>query len=169
MLEEAGFTVLTASDGLEALDIAEQYQPGLITCDVMMPRLDGLATLRALKQRPATSHKRHYVDGCWRSARCPSACHSRCKPRIRVHRPECKSDCLVWNSYSGARHGTEGQVVGPRHQSSYQVAEAVSARTFEVMLWIAQDSADEYPVTQPVSQELPPCGELEACGRRSAP
>ena len=41
ILESEGYTVSTATDGLEALDIMEQVQPDLILADIMMPRMDG--------------------------------------------------------------------------------------------------------------------------------
>ncbi len=48
-----GFTVLSCGSGEEALAQAEGFAPDLILLDVMMPELDGPATLRALRQRPA--------------------------------------------------------------------------------------------------------------------
>lgn len=53
-LEEAGFEVAAAADGVEALATVERVRPGLITVDILMPRLDGLSALRALKENPAT-------------------------------------------------------------------------------------------------------------------
>jgi two-component system, chemotaxis family, protein-glutamate methylesterase/glutaminase len=40
--------IATASDGREALDLLENYQPDVITLDVEMPRLDGLSTLKEI-------------------------------------------------------------------------------------------------------------------------
>jgi CheY-like chemotaxis protein len=51
-----GFEVHTAVDGQEALDMAAGLQPDLITMDVMMPRLDGVAAATRLKADPATAH-----------------------------------------------------------------------------------------------------------------
>ncbi len=50
-----GFEVHTAIDGQEALDLANELQPDLITMDVMMPRLDGVAAATRLKADPATA------------------------------------------------------------------------------------------------------------------
>ncbi|RMF20951.1 MAG: response regulator [Cyanobacteria bacterium J083] len=50
----AGWTVLTASSGQEALQIAAQKQPDVILLDYMMPEMDGRETLRQLKANPAT-------------------------------------------------------------------------------------------------------------------
>jgi DNA-binding response OmpR family regulator len=49
-LEDAGHQVLCAKDGLEALRTHEQSRPSLIVSDVNMPRLDGFALCRKLRQ-----------------------------------------------------------------------------------------------------------------------
>src|SRR5918997_1709902 len=54
-LRNAGFRVLTAHDGQEALDAAQQERPDLIITDYHMPLLSGLELCRRLKQDPATS------------------------------------------------------------------------------------------------------------------
>lgn len=48
-----GFTVDVAATGLEALDKVESFHPDLILLDVMMPGMDGPATLERLRQTPA--------------------------------------------------------------------------------------------------------------------
>src|SRR5438270_654382 len=55
-LRNAGFRVVTARDGQEALDLAHQEKPDLIITDYHMPMLSGLEMCRKLKQDPATSH-----------------------------------------------------------------------------------------------------------------
>ena len=54
-LRNAGFRVLTADDGQEALEIALQERPDLIITDYHMPRLSGLELCRRLKVDPATA------------------------------------------------------------------------------------------------------------------
>lgn len=50
-LQSAGFKVLTARDGQEALEVLKREgMPSLITLDVEMPRMDGLETLFAIRQ-----------------------------------------------------------------------------------------------------------------------
>lgn len=49
-LEEEGYTVFPASDGLEALDILKKEQVHLVVLDVMMPRLDGFNLLRKIRE-----------------------------------------------------------------------------------------------------------------------
>ena len=50
----AGWKVLTASSGQEALVMAETNQPDVILLDLMMPDMDGRQTLQQLKANPAT-------------------------------------------------------------------------------------------------------------------
>ncbi len=50
----AGYEVVSARDGVEALDVVKASRPDLILLDVMMPRMDGFQTLEALKADPAT-------------------------------------------------------------------------------------------------------------------
>src|SRR3954465_3380835 len=54
-LRNAGFNVLTARDGQEALELAQQERPDLIITDYHMPQLSGLELCQRLKQDPATS------------------------------------------------------------------------------------------------------------------
>ncbi|HWM95251.1 MAG TPA: response regulator [Thermoanaerobaculia bacterium] len=50
-----GFTVLGCSSGAEALERVAAFAPDLILLDVMMPGMDGTATLEALRRRPETA------------------------------------------------------------------------------------------------------------------
>ena len=50
-----GFDVRVACDGQEALDLVAELGPDLITMDVVMPNLDGLAAVTRLKMDPVTS------------------------------------------------------------------------------------------------------------------
>ena len=54
-LEPAGFTVLTAGDGAEGLEMARLAQPDLIVLDLMMPELDGFAMVEALRADARTA------------------------------------------------------------------------------------------------------------------
>ena len=53
-LRTAGYTVITAADGVEGVEKARAERPDLILLDVMMPRMDGFQTLEALKQDSTT-------------------------------------------------------------------------------------------------------------------
>jgi len=52
-LEEAGYSVLVALEGRQAITIAEKITPHIILLDALMPRLDGFETCRAIKANPA--------------------------------------------------------------------------------------------------------------------
>lgn len=51
-LRKEGFTVTTASNGVEALQIARAQVPHLIILDVMMPGMDGIETCEEIKKIP---------------------------------------------------------------------------------------------------------------------
>src|SRR5574341_153143 len=48
-LDEAGYTVLVATDGESALRRAEQAQPDIVLLDAVMPGMDGFEVARRLK------------------------------------------------------------------------------------------------------------------------
>lgn len=56
LLSKAGFEVITACDGFEALAKVVDYQPDIIFMDIMMPRLDGYQTCALIKNNQAFSH-----------------------------------------------------------------------------------------------------------------
>jgi two-component system, OmpR family, alkaline phosphatase synthesis response regulator PhoP len=51
LLEEEGYRVRRAADGLAALAEVERTEPDLVVTDVMMPRLNGMALAAELRQR----------------------------------------------------------------------------------------------------------------------
>jgi CheY-like chemotaxis protein len=52
----AGWEVLIASSGSEGIVTAQTAQPDVILLDVMMPKMDGIATFKALQGHPETQH-----------------------------------------------------------------------------------------------------------------
>jgi len=54
-LVKAGYDVVSAVDGEAALLMARERIPNLILLDMMLPKLDGLGVLRALKHDPQTA------------------------------------------------------------------------------------------------------------------
>lgn len=54
-LGSKNYVVLEAPDGEQGLAVAKAENPDLILLDIMMPKLDGIATLIQLKQDPATN------------------------------------------------------------------------------------------------------------------
>lgn len=49
-LKQGGHEVLLAEDGFDALAKVNDYQPNLIFCDILMPRLDGYQTCAIIKR-----------------------------------------------------------------------------------------------------------------------
>jgi len=68
-LELEGYEVAAAVDGQDALERAQVWRPDVVTLDMMMPRLDGLATAAALRADPLTAH----IRICLVSARAQAA------------------------------------------------------------------------------------------------
>jgi len=58
VLEDAGFVVRTAANGLEALLAAYEMRPGVIVMDVSMPVLDGIEATRLIKAVEVIRHAR---------------------------------------------------------------------------------------------------------------
>jgi two-component system, OmpR family, alkaline phosphatase synthesis response regulator PhoP len=53
-LEHAGYAVLTAGDGRDALDIVRAKRPDLVVLDIRLPNLDGLTLARTLRREQDT-------------------------------------------------------------------------------------------------------------------
>lgn len=53
LLQKAGCTVITATDGFDALAKIADSNPAIIFVDIMMPRLDGYQTCALVKNNPA--------------------------------------------------------------------------------------------------------------------
>ena len=51
-LKQGGHEVLLAEDGFDALAKVNDYQPHVIFCDILMPRLDGYQTCAIIKRNP---------------------------------------------------------------------------------------------------------------------
>ena len=49
-LEELGYSVICAEDGLEALDLFQKYTPPIVLADIRMPNMDGIELLEKIKQ-----------------------------------------------------------------------------------------------------------------------
>ncbi len=56
VLENYGFEVLSATNGLEALEAAEKAPPRLILMDLQLPVMSGIAVIERLKANELTAH-----------------------------------------------------------------------------------------------------------------
>lgn len=52
-LKQAGFAVVEAVDGADALERVANQHPDLVITDLNMPRMDGIELIRSLRARPA--------------------------------------------------------------------------------------------------------------------
>ncbi|MDZ4859632.1 MAG: response regulator [Candidatus Hydrogenedentes bacterium] len=55
-LNGEGFDVISAYDGISALDLAETEAPDLVVLDIMMPMMSGYEVCEQLKANPQTQH-----------------------------------------------------------------------------------------------------------------
>ena len=55
-LQESHYDVVTASDGIQALDILPTIKPDLIISDIMMPNMDGYTFITKLRNQPALAN-----------------------------------------------------------------------------------------------------------------
>ena len=61
LLEQRGYHVLTAPDGLEALHLAQAHLPAMMLLDLMMPKLTGHEVMRRLQADPTLQRIRIIV------------------------------------------------------------------------------------------------------------
>jgi len=50
-LEEEGYTIVTASNGQEAMEQFDKEDPDLVTLDILLPDVDGIKLLRQMKEK----------------------------------------------------------------------------------------------------------------------
>ncbi len=55
-IERAGYQMLSAFTGLEAVELSAREVPQVIIMDIMMPQLDGLSAMREIKRNEATQN-----------------------------------------------------------------------------------------------------------------
>ena len=117
-LEQAGFAVVQAMDGQEALQKIEDDRPDLIILDWMMPHMSGIELCRVLRSRPDTKFLPVIIlsargeegdrtlgldsgaDDYMSKPFSPRELVSRVKALLRRSRPALLSDCLLYTSPS---------------------------------------------------------------------
>lgn len=75
IITEAGYQVITAKSGIEAIEFAQKHNPDLIFLDIMMPDMDGFEACRKLSMEKSTkeipivfvSNKDQKADRVWAS------------------------------------------------------------------------------------------------------
>ncbi|WP_298293545.1 response regulator [Thiomonas sp.] len=55
-LKQAGYDVVLAEDGFDALSKVNDHHPDLIFCDILMPRLDGYQTVAVIRRSGKFAH-----------------------------------------------------------------------------------------------------------------
>ena len=55
-LEKEGFKIITANDGIEALEKAKTHSPALVLLDLMMPKMDGIETCQLIRQEQSLNN-----------------------------------------------------------------------------------------------------------------
>ena len=55
-IKKHGYNVITAEDGMQALQMAKDIKPNCIFLDIVMPGISGLEVMRSMHEDPATSN-----------------------------------------------------------------------------------------------------------------
>jgi CheY-like chemotaxis protein len=71
-LEDRGYTVEVACDGMEGLAILDRFTPALIVTDLMMPKLSGADFVREIRRRPAFTNTNILVVAGRRGSTAPA-------------------------------------------------------------------------------------------------
>lgn len=55
-IKAEGYTILSASDGEEAIEKATKEKPDLLLLDIMMPKINGIDVMKMLREKEETKH-----------------------------------------------------------------------------------------------------------------
>ncbi|MEO7797820.1 MAG: response regulator transcription factor [Opitutaceae bacterium] len=136
-----GYRVITAADGPAGLRLAREHHPDLVLCDIMIPGMNGLEILAAIRADAATAA----LPFIFLTARGEA-------PDIRagmklgaddyLPKPVARAD-LLDAVRSRLRRATQQRTFAPRFDSPAPLeALGLSPREAEVLLWIAQGKAN---------------------------
>jgi CheY-like chemotaxis protein len=120
-LEPLGHTLLTASDGLAALERADAEDPDIVVLDLMLPKRGGLQILQRLKGHPSMKGKRPLVcmitgtEGGTRSSPSRTAWTTTCANRSPCRTLWTSSRPLSRSSMRAFRTPRPSREAGPMH------------------------------------------------------
>ncbi len=115
-LKKAGYNVLTANNGRDAIKIAKQYLPHLIILDVMMPDMDGIETCEEMRKLPVlnntvvaflTARNEDYSQIAGFEAGADDYIAKPIKPKVLISRVS-----ALLKRFGKAEEGTEGMETG---------------------------------------------------------
>jgi DNA-binding NarL/FixJ family response regulator len=137
MLVLEGHRVLTACDGIDGLRLARETRPDLVLCDIMLPGIDGLEVLAALRADSATAALPFIVltaKGEWPDIRAGMALGA----DDYLPKPVSRTDLLDAIRTRLQRAGQQ-RAFTPCFESAVPLESlGLSPREAEVLLWIAQ-------------------------------
>jgi len=81
-LEERGYAVESATNGVDALERLKEIHPDILITDMMMPKMDGSQLITELKKHPSTAR----IPIILLAGRQSTAGHS----------PECRANATIW-------------------------------------------------------------------------
>ncbi len=142
-MEQSGFSVLIATSGQAALDIAERITPDLILLDAVMPVMDGFETCRKLKANAAAQVPVIFMTGLTETEHVVRALESggvdyltkpinidELRARIRVHLSNARSAQSARVALDAAgRHLLAVRGSGAIHWSTPQATRLINAAT----------------------------------------
>ena len=137
-LEDAGFNVNMAVDGLDALEKVEVFNPDLMTLDMVMPGLSGIKVIRKLREKEKwanlpviviTAHAHDEMGGD--QIKEFSALASGLRPRITMEKPISpanlvKTICKILEVDPEAVEGVDTEFDGDRGKIAKLIAETDS-------------------------------------------
>jgi two-component system alkaline phosphatase synthesis response regulator PhoP len=115
-LKKAGYNVLTANNGRDAIKLAKQYLPHLIILDVMMPEMDGIETCEEMRKLPVlnntvvaflTARNEDYSQIAGFEAGADDYIAKPIKPKVLISRVS-----ALLKRFGKAEEGTEGMETG---------------------------------------------------------
>lgn len=133
------FTPLAAENGRVGLDLARREKPDLILCDIMMPELDGLAVVQALRTDPEMSAV-PFIFLTAKGEKADQRCGMNRGADDYLTKPVSKADLLAAIRSRLQRAEQQGRREFKPDFSSFAPLErlGLTPRVAEVLLWVAQ-------------------------------